>query len=981
MPHAHPPPPPLPSLTALDDPAHSPAHPSLHGLTYDPAFLSALPVLLPRPAPHTPIRALSAAQFADIHLRYLLSHAPDNVLFPFLHGLEGDNQAQNLFFAASGARPDVPRFRGLIWVASDDDTLPQDEDARQRELELSQREREHMFSDDEEFESERGSSDIDIDDDEDDEDDDTFSMDIDSEADALAEISPYPLPFAPSNPEDQAAHMHPVHHRAPPIDTNVPKSSPKEIYSTSGAGSQHSPNASTSEPASPTPSALSISSPSPSTPPTSISSPSSPCPSSLSSCLAPSLTGSPTHTPPSHALLTSTFRPRDLLTVSHTVDGKEFEFIPPRVPDGISLRNFGIQVPIYATLSDIVIYCPSGTDGNGMRGALALAEKFKQAIEIKAAARRKNGPSTDGVAPQAGTEPVEYNVFVLDASVGDMQKELVHLVRRIRDEDGHAQAQGGAHTDGTDAHVAPEQQPPRACHRPANTVDFAQREKDEMRDLTRASEILALGDGSSGGGGGGVHLGNANDVPLPEGIVGVVDPFDGGANALGFDVCVECCDLAPCPGPAELRAAEEHLARMEDGWAQQCRERGEVGAEDDAAVPPRPAPNAGAVVHLPFPSAPPCTTAGLNALCAFVEFVQRVIEPPGYDGAADGKVRVGGGLGRRGKAPTRASKVLIYSSDGYTESSVLALCLVMALKGMSLPEAYLELQVAKKRSFFVYHSDLSLLRRFEAKLSRERPTMRLRAPTHSGTQHALSASFEEHSPFSGAKTQHGRPRASTSPLLPSLVSDHQVWFDDPRFDGSFPSRVLPFLYLGNLNHASNAYMLHALGITHVVSVGECALVPPAEPGPKRQGSLFIEEREGRIKVLDIKGVCDDGIDTLEPQLGPICEWIDRAREEGGQVLVHCRVGVSRSATVTIAYVMKHLALPLVDAYLVVRSRRLSVLIQPNMRLLYNLCGWEVKLARERAGGDEARLRGELARALNWPFLAREVHALNEKYLH
>jgi dual specificity MAP kinase phosphatase len=45
----------------------------------------------------------------------------------------------------------------------------------------------------------------------------------------------------------------------------------------------------------------------------------------------------------------------------------------------------------------------------------------------------------------------------------------------------------------------------------------------------------------------------------------------------------------------------------------------------------------------------------------------------------------------------------------------------------------------------------------------------------------------------------GRPRASTSPWLPSLFSgDHQSWFNDPRFDGSFPSRVLPFLYLGNL---------------------------------------------------------------------------------------------------------------------------------------------------------------------------------------
>jgi dual specificity MAP kinase phosphatase len=165
------------------------------------------------------------------------------------------------------------------------------------------------------------------------------------------------------------------------------------------------------------------------------------------------------------------------------------------------------------------------------------------------------------------------------------------------------------------------------------------------------------------------------------------------------------------------------------------------------------------------------------------------------------------------------------------------------------------------------------------------------------------------------------------------------------------------------------------------------------------GSLWIEEREGRIKVLDIKGVCDDGIDTLEPQLEPICEWIDKARQEGGQVLVHCRVGVSRSATVTvsllfpivslsvltstlqIAYVMKHLNLPLVDAYLIVRSRRLSVLIQPNMRLLYNLCGWEIKLAKERAGNEEKKLKMELSRMLSWPYLAKEVHALNEKYLH
>ena len=116
-------------------------------------------------------------------------------------------------------------------------------------------------------------------------------------------------------------------------------------------------------------------------------------------------------------------------------------------------------------------------------------------------------------------------------------------------------------------------------------------------------------------------------------------------------------------------------------------------------------------------------------------------------------------------------------------------------------------------------------------------------------------------------------------------------------------------------------MLHALGITHVVSVGECALVPPqniatdessggyhlvAGRGPGGHGSLWMEEREGRIKVLDIKGVCDDGIDSLQHQLAPVCEWMEKAREQGGKILVHCRVGVSRSATVTVSHQSQHL---------------------------------------------------------------------------
>ncbi|KAJ7222900.1 hypothetical protein C8J57DRAFT_1391746 [Mycena rebaudengoi] len=66
----------------------------------------------PPPSPPDSARALSPAQFADMHTAHTLPQPPDGVQFPFLHGLEGDNHAQNTFFA-SPARRRPPPFRRL----------------------------------------------------------------------------------------------------------------------------------------------------------------------------------------------------------------------------------------------------------------------------------------------------------------------------------------------------------------------------------------------------------------------------------------------------------------------------------------------------------------------------------------------------------------------------------------------------------------------------------------------------------------------------------------------------------------------------------------------------------------------------------------------------------------------------------------------------------------------------------------------------
>lgn len=280
-------------------PLNDPATDAIHGLRYTPDFLAALPVLLPRPAPHQPIRALSAAQFSELHLRNLLTHAPDSALFPFLHGLEGDNDAQNSFFRSYGGHPkrtDVPRFRGLIWVACDDDDVPQS------------------------YHSSPGYSDDDLD-------DDDFSSEID--CDDGPEVDTFAMDID-HNSKDADVHMHPVHHRTNSIAESTP------IYAVDYAYS-HDRRASTASSFS----ASSIASPASTTATSFISDPSkedshlngystdSPVP----------VTPSPSpHTNPS--VLTSSFHPSELL-----VKG-EFgpELVYPRVPAGISLRNFGIQV-------------------------------------------------------------------------------------------------------------------------------------------------------------------------------------------------------------------------------------------------------------------------------------------------------------------------------------------------------------------------------------------------------------------------------------------------------------------------------------------------------------------------------------------------------------------------------------------------------------------------------------------------------------
>lgn len=153
-------------------------------------------------------------------------------------------------------------------------------------------------------------------------------------------------------------------------------------------------------------------------------------------------------------------------------------------------------------------------------------------------------------------------------------------------------------------------------------------------------------------------------------------------------------------------------------------------------------------------------------------------------------------------------------------------------------------------------------------------------------------------------------------------------FLSPQLPTLPPTQILPHLYLGMARDSSNLPSLEDLGITAILNVSSSC--------PIHFDKVF---KYKRISVEDAYD--EDLLSTFKDAAA----FIESVKAEGGRVLVHCFAGISRSATICIAYLMLTEDFSMHQALEYTRSRRPCV--SPNFNFMGQLLSFEHQLKKER----------------------------------
>lgn len=147
---------------------------------------------------------------------------------------------------------------------------------------------------------------------------------------------------------------------------------------------------------------------------------------------------------------------------------------------------------------------------------------------------------------------------------------------------------------------------------------------------------------------------------------------------------------------------------------------------------------------------------------------------------------------------------------------------------------------------------------------------------------------------------------------------------------SKPAEIIPFLYLGNERDSSDLGLLRKLGVSKVLNVSRNCV------------NHFPEFFEYLNLPVEDRVYAD-----ISQHFGKALQFIEHARGEGCSVLVHCRAGISRSATVIMAYLIQYYQYSLEEAFDFIKLKH--PYISPNFNFMGQLLQFQNQKTKSSDG--------------------------------
>ncbi|XP_048045793.1 dual specificity protein phosphatase 18 [Megalobrama amblycephala] len=137
------------------------------------------------------------------------------------------------------------------------------------------------------------------------------------------------------------------------------------------------------------------------------------------------------------------------------------------------------------------------------------------------------------------------------------------------------------------------------------------------------------------------------------------------------------------------------------------------------------------------------------------------------------------------------------------------------------------------------------------------------------------------------------------------------------------AQITDGLYIGNGKTANDSSVISSLNITCIINA--------------------TQDINSNIPTIDYMhvSVSDDPESRLTDHFDAVADKIHQVTEGHGRVLVHCNAGVSRSATLCLAYLMKHRRMTLAEAHALLKAQR--PIVRPNSGFWSQLIEYEQKL--------------------------------------